>query len=171
MLSGPNWCSKFPTSVSLSDLIEPFQTNCKNFISALESAGAKISISATYRPVERAWLMHYAAALSEGLIQPSAIPIHSNIDIQWNHGNLLDSKTAALQMAKGYGIVYPPALESRHTQRLAVDMWITWPPVSITLSDGTTISDNTSLFAAGEKFGVIKFKYGNDAPHWSNDGH
>lgn len=170
MLSGPDWCNQFPTSKSLDDLIDPFKTNCKNFIEALTKAGATVVIAATYRPVERAFLMHFSALLSEGKIKASDIPKFPGIDIQWNQGNEIASIGAAKQMAKKYGILYPPALASRHTERLAIDMDIHYP-ASITLSDGTKITTHEDLVVAGANFGVIKFKYGIDPPHWSSDGH
>jgi hypothetical protein len=169
ILSGPNWCELFPTSVSLDDLIDPFKTNCKTFISALQTAGATVTISATYRPAERAFLMHYSAMIAASQIAPSAVPVMAGVNIQWDHGNLSASIVAAKQMTVGYGIVYPPALTSRHTQRLAVDMDIHYPGASITLADGTLIDGPITLHAAGAKFGVIKLL--SDPPHWSSDGH
>lgn len=52
--AGAAWCSRYPTSTSVSDLIEPFRGKVLEFISALEADGARVTVAATYRPAERA---------------------------------------------------------------------------------------------------------------------
>lgn len=172
MLSGQEWCSQFPTSVSLDDLAEPFQAKAKAFIDALEAVGCKVPISATYRPSERAWLMHWCCMIAFAKQDPASVPATEGIDIQWDHGNSVDSIGAATAMAKGYGIVYPAALTSRHTQRLAIDMEIIFPEgqYALNLPHTQIVSGQPStIYAAGASYGVIKLL--SDPPHWSNDGH
>jgi hypothetical protein len=165
--AGPQWCSQFPTSTLLDDLVQPFQNNCRAFIAALKAQGANVEISATYRPVERAALMHWccmiAPANGEAGMDPDAVPLIAGVDIEWNLGNPADSIAAARAMRERYGIVYPAALVSRHTQRLAIDMTIT----------GDDIPQGQALYDWGAKFGVIKLPLSvlNDPPHWSSDGH
>jgi hypothetical protein len=53
--SGPQWCTRYPTSVSLEDLSQPFQGNVVRFVGALRAAGASVTVNATYRPAERAY--------------------------------------------------------------------------------------------------------------------
>jgi hypothetical protein len=81
-------------------------------------------------------------------------------------------------MVSGYGIQYPAVLVSRHTQKRAVDMTISWNgTLAITDFDGAAHSiastprsgSNTELVAVGKSFGVIKLM--SDPPHWSDDGH
>lgn len=160
--AGPAWCEKFPTSVSLEDLTSPFRENCKAFIAALEADGAKVAISATYRPAERAALMHWccmiAPANGEAGMDPDAVPTIPGVNIQWNLGTPEATVAASRAMRLRYGIVYPAALVSRHTQRRAIDMAITGAPVS-----------GADLYAKGVNFGVIKLL--SDPPHWSDDGH
>ena len=55
-LSGVQWVARFPGSVSTSDLTSTFGSATDNFIAALRQAGAAVIISATLRPVERAYL-------------------------------------------------------------------------------------------------------------------
>jgi hypothetical protein len=161
--AGPEWVSMFPTSKSLDDLVEPFQSNCRAFIAALEEKGATVTISATYRPVERAAMMHWccmiAPANGEAGMDPDAVPLIPGVDIQWNLGTPEETIAASKAMREGYGIVYPAALISRHTQHLAIDMTIT----------GQYGMSPSALWAYGATFGVIKLI--SDLPHWSSDGH
>ncbi len=183
-LSGPSWVAQFPTSKSVSDLVEPFQTNVKNFLQALDDAGADVSIAATFRPPQRAFLMNVSFLIAKGLLNPADAPANPDIDIQWLHTDAAGdpdpaaSSQAAEQMVAGYGIVFAPALQSRHTQGLAVDMDITWSgDLAIADATGATVivagmpSDggNTTLHTVGATYGVIKLI--TDPPHWSSDGH
>ena len=169
--AGKDWCKQFPTSVSLDDLISPFKENCKAFIAALEAAGAKVSIAATFRPPERAYLMHYCCMIAFSKMDPAAVPPMAGVDIQWDLGNAPDSIRAASDMAKGYDIAFPAALVSRHTQRRAIDMTVSFqgnatlelPHIEIRSTVPST------LWAAGATFKVIKLI--SDPPHWSDDGH
>jgi hypothetical protein len=183
--SGIQWVSQFPTSKSTDDLVEPFQANAKNFIAALQAAQASVTVADTLRPSERAYLMHFSFEIARKNLDPGAVPPRAAVDIQWTHTDaqgqpdLAASKAAAEQMVVGYGIVFEPVLESRHTQGLAIDMTITWTSdLTITNGDGstTTISSlprtgtgNSDLHKVGESYGV--FKLLADAPHWSSDGH
>jgi hypothetical protein len=157
--AGPDWCSQFPTSTSLDDLQQPFQENCRKFIAELEERGAVVKISATYRPPERAYLMHYCCMIAQGKQDPALVPPMAGVDIQWDLGSPEATRAACAAMMKGYGIVFPAALVSRHTQRRAIDMTISGP---YGMSD-------SALWEFGARFGVIKLV--TDAPHWSTDGH
>ena len=74
-----------------------------------------------------------------------------------------------------------PALNSRHTMRLAVDMSIRWTGnLTINKADGTATTITTDpksgmiadLAEVGASYGVIKFVGGNlDRPHRSDNGH
>jgi hypothetical protein len=184
-LSGASWVSQFPTGSSLDDLTEPFETNAKSFVSALRAASASVTINDTLRPPERAYLMHYSFAIAREGLDPATVPAMAGVDIQWVHTNtagaadLAASKAAAGQMVQGYGIVFKPALGSRHTEGKAVDMDISWQGnLVIAKVDGSsqTISSsprtgagNSDLHAVGASYGVIKLL--SDPPHWSSDGH
>jgi hypothetical protein len=183
--SGPQWVSKFPTSKSIDDLVEPFRTKAKEFLSALETAGASVIVDDTFRPSERAYLMHFAFEIAKKGLSPATVPAKQGVDIQWVHLNaqgqpdLVASKAAAQQMVDGFGIVFEPVLVSRHTQGLAVDMTITWEgDLTIAQADTslTTITslprtgaENTDLHKVGKTYGVLKLV--SDHPHWSSDGH
>jgi len=184
-LSGPDWVSKFPTSKSTDDLVEPFRTNAKRFISALQAAQASVVVSDTYRPVERAYLMHFAWEIARKNFPAASVQAQTGVNIQWVHldalgqPDLAASKAAAEQMVQKYGMKVEAVLVSRHTQRLAVDMTISWQgDLTIATADGnlTTITslprtgaENTDLYAVGKSYGVNKLV--SDAPHWSSDGH
>jgi hypothetical protein len=183
--SGPAWVSRFPTSTSVTDLVNPFQTAVTNFIAALTAAGAPPSISATLRPPERAYLMHYAYAVAKQGLDPSSVPPMDGVDICWEHYDASGNKdsagsvAAAAQMVAAYGIAYPPALSSRHTEGLAIDMSISWSgDLTINQADGTSVTitstprtgaGNSDLWAVGASYGVLKLQ--SDPPHWSDDGH
>jgi hypothetical protein len=81
-------------------------------------------------------------------------------------------------MVQAYGVVYGPALTSRHTEGNAIDMSISWDnDLTIDQADGTSTKitslprngTNTDLAATGVTYSVIKLV--SDPPHWSTDGH
>ena len=177
-LSGPIWVNRFPTSTSVSDLTPAFATAVDAFTASLEAGGAQVSIAATYRPPERAYLMHYSWRVGRGEIEASDVPAMAGVDIDWVHRdrrgrpNPTGSRAAAAGMAGLYGIEYAPSLATRHTQRRAIDMTIT-QYVGKTFADAdgvaTRVRTASELYALGRTFGVIKLVV--DRPHWSDDGH
>jgi hypothetical protein len=177
-LSGPQWVIRFPCSVELEALASPFKENLTAFHSALVSAGATVTIDATRRPAERAFLMHYAFLIAKGRILPEQVPCNPLIDIIWVHETLEQSREAAQQMVDGYEIVYAPALHSKHIDGLAIDMTISWPgDLHICDRHGRVVvirelprsGENRALQALAKAYGVIKLLA--DPPHWSDDGH
>lgn len=186
--SGPSWCAQFPGSKSLDDLLPAFGDPVRAFISQMQNGHATVSIGATYRPPERAYLMHWCCRIAgyvdkktgQLVIDPAgAATAMPGVDIDWTQaGDGQAAKTAAAQMVSGYGIQYPAALVSRHTQRRAVDMTISWSGdltitdfngVAQTITAGPRNGSNPALVAVGKTFGVIKLM--SDPPHWSDDGH
>jgi hypothetical protein len=177
-LSGPHWADNFPTSRSISDLVSPFRNNAQAFQDALIAAGAQIIIAATYRPKERAYLMHYSSRIYNRDISPQNVPPMAGVDIDWVHYTNAGSLQAAEQMVEAYGTWgNPVALNSRHTQRLAIDWNITWQSIlSIKDGNGRTVkignppngANNQTLWDVGRSYGVIKLP--SDPPHWSSDG-
>ena len=176
-LSGPQWVQRFPTSRNVNDLKPAFAKDVAAFLDALKAAGAKVNISATYRPKERAYLMHWAWLVSKGGVDPSKVRAMPGLAINWDHGTVTKSRAAARQMVDAYGMVFVAALNSKHTEGLAIDMTIGWEQsLSITRKNGskTTITTqprnggNAELIAVGTEYGVIKLP--TDPPHWSDDG-
>jgi hypothetical protein len=177
-LSGPGWVDLFPTSQSLEDLIEPFRSRIEAFIAALTDAGASVRVAATYRPDERAFLMHYAYLVAKNKLSPAEVPVHKNLAINWVHPTESESQQAAQQMVDGYGILYAPAYPSNHTGRTAVDMHIDWTGTltvrdhdgnAVTISDAPNDGTHPHLARVGATYGVIKLT--TDPPHWSENGH
>jgi hypothetical protein len=191
--SGLVWVPRFPTSRDTADLSEPFRGNVEAFIAALRAAGATVNITATLRPPERAWLMHYSWRIANRGFDPADVPRRAGIDICWLHRDrdgTVDrqaSIAAARQMAgpNGYGISprlrFPPALNSNHIRGEAIDMDITWTgTLNIATPDGTIVpitttprtgADNVQLWDFAEAhYNVLKLRQG-DPPHWSDDGH
>jgi hypothetical protein len=183
-LSGPQWAARFPTSRSVDSLAEPFRGDVSRFVASLRTAGAGVTIAATRRPRERAYLMHYAFQIARANLDPREVPPFPGVHIQWVHYDpqgrldLTASRHAALQMVHAYEIVHRPALNSRHTQGLAIDMNIHWVrDLVITNGAGRTITiktaprngaGNADLHRLGASYGVHKL--GVDPPHWSSDG-
>ncbi|WP_199240413.1 hypothetical protein [Duganella dendranthematis] len=188
-LSGVIWVSRFPGSVSLSDLAPPFQDYANAFIDALKAAGAVVSIAATYRPLERAYLMHWSWLIAKAGQDPRKVPSTPGVSIQWDHqddeGEYSSERSidAAKAMTKAYGIdtlAIAPALISRHTARCAVDMSIRWHGAlgilsadgsHVCIAEGPKTGMNRQLHMVGATYGVIKYNQrGQDRPHWSDTG-
>lgn len=177
--SGAQWCARFPTSVSPDDLLRAFRDNVLAFVSAMKRGGASVSIAATWRPPERAYLMHWCCMLADSGQDPRAIPPMKGVAIDWTcGGDIALARRNAAAMKKGYAIQFPAALVSRHTQRRAIDMTIRWKDtLSIRDFDGKLwriasaprSGSNPDLIRVGATFSVIKLV--SDPPHWSDDGH
>jgi hypothetical protein len=189
-LSGAQWVARFPTSVLVADCVDPFKDGLTRFLAALEAAGAVVSIAATLRPPERAYLMHWSWMISKKDYDPQTVPAMNGVNIDWVHRDTKGkyaadaSKAAATAMVNGYGMQNlgtAPALNSRHTDGLAVDMSISWSGnLAIANADGTSTTIktapksgmNTDLHAVGATYNVMKYVGGDkDKPHWSSDGH
>ena len=177
--SGPQWCKRFPCTTSLDDLLPPFGDACRAFISQLKKAGATVSVATTYRPVERAYLMHWCCMVGNSGQDPHSVPPMQGVNIDWTHGgSTLSAREAARKMMAAYQIAFPAALTSRHTQRRAIDMTISWKGTlkitdfngqSHAISTGPRNGSNPQLIVVGKTFGVVKLV--SDPPHWSDDGH
>jgi hypothetical protein len=177
--SGPEWCARFPCSKSLDDLMPDFAGRVRAFLSALSHAGARISIADTYRPPQRAYLMHWCCMVGASGQDPDAVPPMADVAIDWLHGgDVAAARAAARAMMAGYRIRFPAALHSRHTQRRAIDMTIGWRGTLAVhdfdgelqrIASGPRSGGNPKLIEVGRSFGVIKLA--SDPPHWSDDGH
>ena len=129
--SGVNWVDRFPTRADIGGCVSPFRENLEAFVAALKSAGAAVTINATLRPPERAYLMHGCWVIAHGK-DPRTVDPMAGVDIDWvaRDGNdqpdLAKSRLIAQEMVKAYGIVAEPSLTSLHIKGLAVDMDISW---------------------------------------------
>jgi hypothetical protein len=188
-LSGAQWVARFPGSSSAADCVEPFRAALMSFLSTLQAAGASVSIAATLRPRQRAYLMHWCWKIVNADADPQTIPPHAGVNIQWAHVDaqgsfsFTGSVDAAQDMVNGYGMQNlgtAPALNSKHISGLAVDMSISWTgTLSVVDASGTAVAIDTlprtgmnpDLHAVGASFGVIKYnRSGTDRPHWSDTG-
>jgi len=177
-LSGGIWVARFKGSKSLDDLKGNFQATAKAFLQALADAGANVTIAATFRPPERAYLMHFAWEIAHGNISPRDVPAMAGVAIEWVHGNAAASRAAAQEMVDGYGMAFIAALRSRHTEGRAIDMSISWlGRLDIRNAQGQVVAiattprtgANPRLHDVGRSYGVVKLV--SDPPHWSSDGH
>lgn len=181
--SGPQWCSRYPGSVSVADLTPDFRDVVRAFISQMEDGGATVRVSATWRPPERVYLMHWCWMIAREGFPPGNVPMRPDVPIGWVHqtasgaSDLGASRAAAEAMVQSYAIRVEPSLTTRHALRLAVDMTISWTgDLTITDFNGRrrTITSaprdgmNPDLVAVGATFGVRKLL--SDPPHWSDNG-
>jgi peptidoglycan hydrolase-like protein with peptidoglycan-binding domain len=176
-LSGPEWTTKFLFSGSLDDLTFPFRTYAQEFEQALKDAGAKIEISNTYRPPERAYLMHYCFKIAARWLDDVDVPSFPGVEIDWVHYTKEISVWWANKMVVVYDIAFPPALRSNHTVGRAIDWYVEWDDtLKIKDLDGNIVEigaprnsfDNGDLWDLGASYGV--YKLAADPPHWSFDG-
>ncbi len=86
-LSGALWVSKFPTSTRLDEMNSAFAISVASFLSALNAAGASVAKSATLRPANGAFLMHWAWEIVNADADPLTTPEREGVDIQWGHLN------------------------------------------------------------------------------------
>ena len=189
ILSGAYWVSWVrtyaPTSKEIKALEGSFQTAVTEFKRALETAGATVTVSHTYRSDQAAYLWHWAWQIANRKIQPKdakpyALPGRPIPEIEWDHGNLIASVRAAEDMVKGFDLTknskLAPSLNTQHRQRLAIDMDIKWTgTIHVRKKDGTLVpltygpvNSNTKLHEVGASYGVKKLL--NDGPHWSAKG-
>lgn len=182
-LSGAQWCARFPGDNRLDALDPVFRPKVLAFLAALDSAGASKSIGAVFRPKNRAYLMHWSYMLYTGRVKAKDIPHVNGVPIEWVHPTDAESVKAAGDMCKAYDIHYlgtPPALQSQHEVRLAIDLSIRWTgTLSIAGQDGVIVDItslprtgmNPDLADVGATYGVIKYnRTGTDKPHWSSTG-
>lgn len=170
-LSGAQWCARFPGTNEIGALDVSFRSGVQNFKAAMETAGIGVRVSATYRPVERAYLMHYAVRVANGSIAPDAVPDLAGVNIEWDHGEIGASKQAAQAMANAYNIVFPPAYPTRHSLRLAIDMTLANvrnKTVKDAEGNDVDIGREADLYPVGASYGVLKLVV--DRPHWSDNG-
>jgi NTP pyrophosphatase (non-canonical NTP hydrolase) len=170
-LSGPKWVAKFATSRTTSALTSAFGRKVDDFIAAIKAAGGTLTVSATFRPLRRAFLMHYSFRIAKQKFDPAKVPPFSGIDIKWVHPTATESIKAATQMVKGYGIVHKPERTSNHTARRAIDMTIRniiGKTMKNAAGNDVAIKTKEDLHEVGETYGVIKLV--KDEPHWSEDG-
>ncbi|MEM7344711.1 MAG: hypothetical protein AAF485_10740 [Chloroflexota bacterium] len=194
LLSGERWVDQFPASDKLNDLDSSFSSAVTRFITALETAGASIDILATRWPPERAYLMHWAWLIANDEVDAREVPpveevefdtsVSPSVDIIWWHGNEDESKKAAEEMIKAFGIdelEKPPPLESKHVSGQAIDMRVSWGGNGliveipggdqIELDSAPQDERNPQLAELGLIFGVIHYgDIDDDAVHWSVDG-
>lgn len=182
--SGANWVQRFSGSSLTSDLDTAFRVAVDRFLFALQRAGARVSIAATYRPPERAYLMHWSWKIKNNKVSPDNVPPMDGVRIEWDHGDKDTSIRAAAEMVSAYGmdaLHVAPAIRSRHTEGKAIDMTITWAAKELVVQDafGNDVKIesmprngmNTKLHEVGATYGVVKFwKGAADKPHWSTDG-
>lgn len=181
--SGAQWCARYPSSTDTADLVTDFRDVVRAFISQIKNGGATARIADTYRPPERGYLMHWCWMIARAGFAPGNVPSRPGVGIVWLHQNnagasdIAASRAAAEAMVKGYALVHEPSLTSRHIDRRAIDMTISWDGdlkitdfngVSHTIRSTPRNGMNAELIAVGATFGVLKLL--RDPPHWSDDG-
>jgi hypothetical protein len=194
--SGKAWVDRFPTSRSVADLEPDFRARVERFLDALTTAGVEIGITATRRPRQRGYLMHYAWSIVRGVVDPAHVPHfvpepgEESVPIRWLHldadqtPNRDQSIAGAREMVEGYEITHlgvAPSTRSLHFSGQAIDMILSWQG-DLTIADArgdviTISSDprdgtNADLIRVGATYDVHHLvAVDADAPHWSVNGH
>lgn len=125
-LSGKHWQStaslKWPESSLIEDLSDEFRPSGQSFIAMLKENSIEVEVSSTLRPAERAYLYHYCLEVAAGRVPPDKVEKLATVDIDWDHGDIEKSKTAAKEMADAFGLVGVAAYPSNHSGGNALDM-------------------------------------------------
>ncbi|MCB9746021.1 MAG: SH3 domain-containing protein [Alphaproteobacteria bacterium] len=185
ILSGSDWYKRandngWKNSTDFDDLDSTFGANCKTFVEGLRSSGATVKLTAGLRHKKRAWLMHYAWHVSKG--SKSAASANKacraeGINIEWDHGTLSKTKSAAAALVSAFGLVHAASLTSNHMTGEAMDMKISNVPKNLTVGGksytagpkGSGQMDEDKVDHIGKALGVIWFGSG-DWVHWSKTG-
>jgi hypothetical protein len=189
--------SEFPATSAVSALAPAFRADVNGFLTAMKSAKVAVAVVSTVRPPQRAYLMHWSWLIAKGKVKPENVPAftpaprQSAVNVCWVHQKSAGfdeaaSVAAAKQLVAAYGIDPrlrdAPALDSRHTQGLAIDMTTTWTARKVAIRSGNgqlvTIGSaprtglNPLLVKVGKTYGVVHFlSPAQDPNHWSSDGH
>ena len=181
-LSGKDWWranqASYPNSQDIDDLEPGFRSRVEDFIGSLKHAGATVIVNSTRRNAIRAHLMHYSWKIAYGDTDPPDVPARTGLTIEWDHGDLDESRKAAREMVDLFGMAHIASLTSNHISGRAIDMNITWKdtlvmtkPAQILTRIETTprTGQNRELHETGATgFGVRKLL--TDPPHWSYNG-
>lgn len=181
-LSGKDWWranqARYPNSREIDDLESGFRSRVEDFIGALKHAGATVAVNSTLRNANRAHLMHYSWKVAYGEIDPQDVPKRTGISIDWDHGELDKSRSAAEEMVQLFGMAHIASLTSNHIKGKAIDMNITWKgtlvlsrpaPLLTKIESQPRTGQSRELHEVGASvFGVHKLK--SDPPHWSYNG-
>ncbi len=181
-LSGTAWWranqARYPNSREVDDLEPGFRSRVEDFIACLRQAGATVTVNSTLRHATRAHLMHYSWKVAYGELDPADVPRRSGVDIEWDHGDLETSRTAAEEMVNLFGMAHIAALTSNHIKGKAIDMNITWKDVLVLTRPAPLLAKIESRPRTGQNrelheigatvFGVRKLV--SDPPHWSDNG-
>lgn len=187
--SGSQWVNRFRGSASLDELRGSFKDKAEAFVGALRAAGATVTISATYRPPRRAYLMHWSWRIVKRDFDPAAVPPMDGVDINWKHDDNEGKYSRQLSIAAAKAMVdafdiqrlgVAPALQSRHILGCGVDMNVAWTGALVIPDAYGYVVEiktlprsgrNPQLHRVAASYGVIKYnRAGRDDPHWSDNG-
>ena len=167
-------------STDWASLDSSWGPKAQKFVEGLRASGAQVTVNAGLRHPQRAALMHYAWKVAHGQVSPedaNAACRDRGIDINWDHGSLAASKTAAQALVEAFHLAQCASLTSNHIAGKAVDLDIRGVPAQITI-DGTTYEagpkgvgtlDEDKVDHIGAQLGV-KWYGSGDYVHWSHTG-
>lgn len=171
--AGSAWVARYPASSTVETLEPEFRGRVTRFRDALTKAGVRVTVLASWRPPERAWLMHWAWLIAKKQVAPASVPVHPSLPIQWDLGSLEPSIAASQAMVDGFGARGDTALRSRHTEGRAIDLDIRWQtPALVDAADGAVVTlnqgDQDALTRVGRSYGLVRGA--TASTHWSDDG-
>ena len=97
----------------MADCAQPFRANLTAFVAALRAAGATVSVAATLRPVQRAYLMHWCWSIVKAKVDPRSVPTLDGVAIAWAHDDAQGDYDAAASLAAAQAMVRSPIRRSR----------------------------------------------------------
>lgn len=196
--SGKYWVTwanlQATNSVDIHQLSGTFKNNVINFLKALDDAGARYTITTTRRSPERAYLFHWCWKIALKKCKAKDATKMPGVEIEWDHGNEIESVNGAKEMVRLFGLAVPPSskvapsITSNHIRGEAIDIEIKWVgTIEIRLGEKVKKkgddkekvkyikvsymrdpNKNTALHEVGKSYGVIK--HTGDRPHWSKNG-
>ena len=181
--SGASWVDRFPVSDDPHHLDSNFRSFWTSFRSVVETAGANVEILATRKPLERAYLMHWAWRIAKENYDPRRVPYMEGVNIRWWHGDIKTSQAAAWEMVHGYEIgdkEEPPPLASPYTEGKVIATRITWSgdltiyrdqPTEQIITEGPHDATNPELIELAETYRLVHLLTVEDSDevHWTTE--
>jgi murein DD-endopeptidase MepM/ murein hydrolase activator NlpD len=198
--SGVDWLEKFPHSTDIGMLEAEFGKDLQAFIGALKEGGILVTITTTFRPPQRSYLMYWCQQIAAGKVSPDKVkPFVPEVEgdelvnIDWAHlgsdgqPDLEAAKKAAEEMRVKFligtnAVAKPYRSNHNFRQAKAVDMtlvpkWGIGKVIKNKDRKKIEVEEKKNLFLVGQSYGVVHFDLRpnksvprQDDVHWSRTG-